>query len=376
MFTDEVRNLSFTQVETLDTRPLLESRVNAPFWDLLDSLGISVVVSREYEHFVTILRGTPDEPRQSAMELPHPSGLVYDEDREELVLSSTRTPHQLLFLKPLRPADYKSEILPADFCPPAGTMFAPRRSLFLPGDFYLHDLVLIDGELYATVTGHNFVAKISRDGQWERAWWPACLDDLEDGAFSQNCLQLNSIAVGPTLDSSFFTAFSDQTTGAKPWKEGYGPRGKGVVFSGSLREVICGDLTCPHSAKLREDQVWLCNSGYGEVAILDPDTSDLEIVCRLPGFTRGLAFAGCYAFIGLSKVIPKYEPYAPGIRAEESQCGVAILDLSTGEIVAQLTWDSGYQIYDVQILPGYPDALLPSREDGIDDVNPYLRYLG
>src|SRR5206468_2811792 len=112
------------------------------------------------------------------------------------------------------------------------------------------------------------------------------------------------------------TAFSEETFGPKPWKAGYGPRGKGVVFAGSSRQVIVRGLTCPHSARLRGGALWLCNSGYGELGVVEGVTagaSHYEPVARVPGFTRGLAFAGNYAFVGLSKVIDFYEPYAPGL---------------------------------------------------------------
>ena len=35
---------------------------------------------------------------------------------------------------------------------------------------------------------------------------------------------------------------------------------------------------------------------------MDPATGAVETVVRLPGFTRGLAFAGRYGFVGLSRV--------------------------------------------------------------------------
>ena len=168
----------------------------------------------------------------------------------------------------------------------------PRGSLGLAAGFRLPAVLL---------------ARVFPLGGWQRVWWPACVDSLGRAAFDQNYLQLNSIACAGSPEGSYYTAFSDQTFGPKPWKEGYGPRGKGVVFAGSSRQVICRGLMCPHSAKLRDGPLWLCNSGYGEVGVLEVASEASEVgnryhaVATVPGFTRGLAFAGPYGFVGLSR---------------------------------------------------------------------------
>ena len=268
---------------------------------------MSLAVSREYEHLLLLLGSDAGQPWQFAMDLPHPSGLFYDERLGELIVSSTRTPNQIFFFKCVGDADYAREVVPADFTRPDGTLYIPYRSLVLPGTLYIHDLVLMGENIFVTATGHNFLARVFPLGGWQRVWWPACVDSLGRAAFDQNYLQLNSIACAGSPEGSYYTAFSDQTFGPKPWKEGYGPRGKGVVFAGSSRQVICRGLTCPHSAKLRDGPLWLCNSGYGEVGVLEVASEASEVgnryhaVATVPGFTRGLAFAGPYGFVGLSR---------------------------------------------------------------------------
>jgi len=316
------------------------------------------------------------------MDLPHPSGLFYDERRRELIVSSTRTPNQIFFFRMLGDADYAREIVPADLVRPDGTLFVPYRSVLLPGTLYIHDLVLIADDVFVTATGHNFLARIRPDGGWERVWWPACVDGLGRASFDQNYLQLNSIACAGSPERSYFTAFSDQASGPKPWKEGYGPRGKGVVFAGASRGVVCRGLTCPHSAKLHDGALWLCNSGYGEVGVLDvldaaSETANrYRVVATVPGFTRGLAFAGHYAFVGLSKVIDFYEPYAPGLDPKASRCGIVAFDTRSGTEVASLVWPAGYQIYDVQVMDRVRRPMLPTKPTDAAGINTYLRYLG
>jgi uncharacterized protein (TIGR03032 family) len=381
-YTNEVQNVALAPAPPGDPEALLRFETSGPWWELLAELDVSLAVSREYEHLLLLLGGDGGRPWQSAMDLPHPSGLFYDDGRDELVVSSTRTPNQIFFFKRVRDVDYHREVVPADFTPPDATLYVPYRSVLLPGTLYIHDVVLMGNEIFVTATGHNFLARILPLGGWERVWWPACVDGLGRASFDQNYLQLNSIACAGSPDRSYYTAFSDQTSGPKPWKEGYGPRGKGVVFAGSSRRPICRGLTCPHSAKLREDALWLCNSGYGEVGILDVADVTSEAgnryhaVATVPGFTRGLAFAGPYGFVGLSKVIDFYEPYAPGLDPKASRCGIVAFETSSGKEIASLVWPAGYQIYDVQVMRGVRRSMLPSKPTGESGVNTYLRYLG
>lgn len=373
-FTDEVANIAFDSIQNLANSPKLEYETKGPFFEILAERNVSLLVSREYEHFVVTLGGDNGKPWQSHMALPHPSGMWVD--GEELIISSTRTPHQIFYLKPLTEDGLAKDIIPEGITLPEGTTYVPYKSLFLPGTLYVHDVVKMRGELYATATGHNFLMKIEEDGSWQRSWWPSCVDAKKEDAFNQNYLQLNSIAINNSPEDSFYTAFSNETTGSKPWKEGYGPKGKGVVFSGKTRDVVLDGLTCPHSAKLRDGKLWLCNSGYGEVGVVENMESwaTFNPVVSVKGFTRGLAFAGDLAAVGLSKVIDFYEPYAPGITPSESQCGIVLFNANTGEEVASLIWPEGYQIYDVQMMPDVSKPQFPNEKNA-DGINEVLRFL-
>ena len=85
-------------------------------------------------------------------------------------------------------------------------------------------------------------------------------------------------------------------------------------------------------------------------------------MAELPGFARGLALAGPYAFVGLSKIrktsamdgVPLAE------RRDELKCGVAVVDLRSGRVVALLEFQTAVEeIFDVQLLPGlrFPEVV-------------------
>lgn len=325
---------------------LLAYRVKGPWWDLLAQLGITVLVTREYEHLVMGLSTVEGRPHVSYLPMPHPSGLAVDLGAGVIYLASTRNPNQLFTLRPvercLARADMRTE-------PPRGRPLVPVGSSVLPGSLYLHDLALIGGVLHANAVGHNAVVRLSPNGRHAPVWWPRCIDGPEGPRFERNYLQLNSIAAADDLDGSCFTASCERIGTRHPGQAHFPVDRRGVVFSGRTREPIARGLTRPHSARLAGGIVWLDNSGYGQVGFIRDGR--FIVVASLPGWTRGLCFAGHLALVGTSRVIPRFRQYAPGLDLVGSHCGVYALDMRTGAVVASLTWPSGNQLFAVEVVP-------------------------
>lgn len=374
-----MNHLALAQCPDIIPPEQLQYEVSGDFWGILQRCNSVLAVSREYENFIVLLGGAAGQPWQAPLPIPHPSGMFWNSAAQELIVASTRQLNQIFYFRLLNQADLGSEILPTDFRLPPGDFLIPRTSVILPGSLYIHDIAMIGDDLYATMTGHNFLGRIDRHGGWQRVWWPSLLD-AQDRGFSQNFFQLNSVARAETVEGCFFTAFCDSASGVKPWKAGFGPRERGVVFSAASREVHLRGLTCPHSARLIDGRLWLCNSGFGETGFVESGNTGGEQVyrpiSRASGFTRGLATLGDrYLAVGLSRVIPKYEPYAPGLMPEKTRCAVLILDRQTGNEVASLEWKSGYQIYDIQVMAGLQRPLLSYSVDG-EPGNSAFRYFG
>lgn len=58
----------------------------------------------------------------------------------------------------------------------------------------------------------------------------------------------------------------------------------------------------PHSPRVALGRLWVLNSGAGQIGTIDVASGKFEPVETVPGFTRGLAFQGQFAFVGLSKI--------------------------------------------------------------------------
>jgi uncharacterized protein (TIGR03032 family) len=310
---------------------LLSHKVRGGWWDLLARLDITLLVTREYEHLVLAMRADKNGGAVSYLPVPHPSGIAVDRRRGIVHLASTRNPNSIVALRPLR------------------GLLAPMRCQFLPGSLRLHDLAMIGGRLHGNAVGQNAIVKLHDDGRYERVWWPKCIASAGKSGFACNYLQLNSIAAGATLASSFFSASTDKPGARRPGHRNFAVDGRGVIFSGKTRQPIVRGLTRPHSARLHRGQLWVDNSGYGQLGIARDGR--FEPVATLPGWTRGLCLHKGVAFVGVSRVIPRYAVYAPGLEVDEATCGVHAVDAASGKLLGSITWPSGNQIFAVEWVP-------------------------
>lgn len=340
---------------------LLRYSVRGAWWDVLANAETTLLVTREYEHLLMAISLFDGVPRISYIRMPHPSGLAVDHARSIVHVASTRNPNQIYDLMPvgslLHRIDVKTELL-------RDHPLIPVRSRFLPGCLYMHDLAFIEGVLHANAVGHNAVVRLKDDGTYQCVWWPRCVDTDTGPIFGQNHIQLNSIAAGRDLASSYFSASTDKLSARRPGHKNFPVDKRGVVFSGATREPIIRGLTRPHSARLWDGRVWVDNSGYGEFGV--GDDGKFIVVTRLSGWTRGLCFCGRIAFVGTSRVIPRFRQYAPGLDVDASVCGVHAVDLRTGKVLGSLIWPYGNQIFAIECVPssftsGFPFLARTSR---------------
>src|SRR5947207_8954786 len=113
----------------------------------------------------------------------------------------------------------------------------------------------------------------------------------------------------------------------------------------SSGEIISRGLSMPHSPRWHDGRLWLLESGTGQLVLVDLATGRRQRVAELPGFARGLALCGPYAFVGLSKI--RQTSAMDGVplaqRREQLKCGVAVVDLRIGQISALLEFQTAVE---------------------------------
>jgi uncharacterized protein (TIGR03032 family) len=115
----------------------------------------------------------------------------------------------------------------------------------------------------------------------------------------------------------------------------------------------------PHSPRLYRGELWLTNSGTGEVGRVDLDRGRFEPLAFAPGFLRGLAFTGDYAVVGSSKFrdgglysgLPLDDVLARA--GTGPKLGIFVVSLSSGTVVEWLLVEGPmHELFDVIVLDG------------------------
>ena len=270
---------------------------------------------------------------------------------------------------------------------PPGThdaCFLPRASHFT-GNIQGHEMAYgAGGELWMVNTRFSCLCTLDRSASFAPRWRPPFVTALEP---SDRC-HLNGLAM---VDGRprYVTALgeTDEPTGWRADKA----KG-GILMDVASGEILTRGLSMPHSPRWHAGRLWVCESGAGTLGYVDPSTGRYEPVAEVPGFTRGLDFAGNFAFVGLSQVresaIFSGIPIAERAPAERN-CGVWVVDVRSGRTVAFLRFEDAVQeVFAVQVLPGlrYPDVdpddprLLADSYDlpaaALEQVPPALRRTG
>jgi uncharacterized protein (TIGR03032 family) len=254
--------------------------------------------------------------------------------------------------------DYRDMPEVAPKVEPAGThdaCFLPRNRHHT-GDALMHELAFAQSELWVVATRFSCLATLDADHSFVPRWKPPFITALDTG---DRC-HLNGVAVRD--DRVAFVTALGQTDEPGGWRERKATGG--CVIDVASGEIVCSGLSMPHSPRWHNDRLWLLESGRGELATVDLATGRTETVTELPGFTRGLAFAGGYAFVGLSQIresstfgdLPLTE------RLRERVCGVWVVELRSGQIAGLLRFEDLVQeIFDVALLPGarFPEIAEP-----------------
>ncbi len=315
---------------TQDSVPLRAAHT-ANFPALLRQLGASLLVTTYQAGKLVMLRDEGDHLNSHYRSFPAPMGLALTDGGSKLAIGTT-----------LQVWEFRDVPDVARCLEPAGThdaCYLPRSS-HVTGNVLIHEMAYgAGGQLWFVNTRFSCLATLDSESSFVPRWRPPFVTELEP---SDRC-HLNGLAM---MDGKpkYVTALGE-TNQAGGWRPNKA-RG-GVLLDVDSGEIICRGLSMPHSPRWYAGRLWVCESGAGTLGTVDLNTGRYEAVAAVPGFTRGLDFAGDLAFVGLSQVresavfsgIPISERLAP----EQRTCGVCVVDLRRGETIALLKFTSGVQ---------------------------------
>jgi uncharacterized protein (TIGR03032 family) len=246
---------------------------------------------------------------------------------------------------------------------PAGkydACYLTRRASFT-GLIHVHEMAWAGDELWVVNTLFSCLCTLSDAWSFVPRWRPPFISAL---AAEDRC-HLNGVAMADGRPQ-YVTAMGEVDTagGWRPTKAH-----SGCIVAVDTGAIVARGFAMPHSPRLHDGQLFVLDSGRGRLSQVDRVSGQADVVNQLNGYTRGLALHGHYAFLGLSKIretsvfggIPIAE------HREQLQCGVAVVDIRSGQVVAGLKFHSGVEeIFDVKLLPGVRCPILSGPLPDVD----------
>jgi uncharacterized protein (TIGR03032 family) len=232
--------------------------------------------------------------------------------------------------------------------------YVPRETS-VTGELDAHDIgVLKDGRVVFVNTLYNCLATTSERHSFAPLWKPPFISKI----VKEDRCHLNGLAMADGVPR-YVTAVSKSDT-IDGWRDRRSDGG--IVVDVQSGEIVIGGLSMPHSPRIYRDHLWLLNSGTGELGWIETGAGSgaakFHALAFCPGFLRGLAFQGNYAFVGLSK--PRYQRFE-GLALDrkladadsEPWCGVQVIDLTSGTCVHWFRLDGAVsELYDLAVVPG------------------------
>ncbi len=312
------------------------------FAELLEELGATLFVTTYQAGKLAAFRASNGKLSLLLRTFDRAMGLAVT--RQQMAIA---TRYQIWFLP--------NELELASRLPPQGThdaCFIPRRS-HVTSNIDTHEIAWGREELWLVNTQHCCLCTLNDRFSFVPRWKPSFVTELKR---ADPC-HLNGLAM---LDGQpkYVTCFAETDT-PEGWREH--KRGGGCLIDVTTNEIVARGFSMPHSPRVHNGRVWLLNSGHGRLVTVDPQTGQSDIVAQLPGYPRGLAFAGRYAFIGLSQARESktFGDVSVVEQLPQRKCGVWCIDTLTGQTIGFLEFEQTVaEVFDVQHLIGVRNPAL------------------
>lgn len=227
------------------------------------------------------------------------------------------------------------------------------RTVWFTGDLNVHDIAFGRDGLFLVNTRFSCISTLSPEFNFLPVWQPPFISQL---APEDRC-HLNGL--GMEAGRPKYVTALGATDDAGGWRANKSTGG--VIIDVDSGDIALTGLSMPHSPRHHGGKWWVLNSGAGELWTIDPARGEHNVVCALPGYLRGLCFVGNYALVGMSQVRERHIFGNLPVQQRHGKllCGVAVIDLRTGNLAGMLEFTAGCrELYDVQFLPGVRQPMI------------------
>lgn len=230
-------------------------------------------------------------------------------------------------------------------------VYVPQVSWYT-GDVFAHDLgVPASGRPLFINTLFSCLATVDERHSFRPVWQPPFITARRP----EDRCHLNGLAMDEGRPR--FVTACGQTDTPGGWREAR--TGNGCVIDIASNEIVATGLTMPHSPRMHDGRLYLCNAGTGEFGEVELDSGRFNPIAFCPGFARGVAFVGGKVLVGLS--LPRQNQVFSGLPLDdrlkreglEPRCSIQVIDLASGQAEHGLALGGVVrELYDIAVIPG------------------------
>lgn len=206
-----------------------------------------------------------------------------------------------------------------------------------------HELVMAKGNPVFANTLFGCLSTAAAEKDFSIYFQPGFIQELRP---EDNC-HLNGIALEDGMPR-YVTCFApNNEPGFKSWK--HKPL-TGCVWDMVSDRAVISDLALPHSPRVIDGDLFVCDSGRGRVLRRSGDK--LEAIAELGSFTRGAIATDKYIVIGTSKVREgAVNPQIDKSKLTVNKCGLHFYCRKNFELVKSFYFEDKKEIFDFQLIP-------------------------
>lgn len=226
-------------------------------------------------------------------------------------------------------------------------VYVPQSTVHT-GELAIHDMAFGTADGYQGLwfinSAFSCLSVMHNEYSFVPKWRPKWISGL---AFENRC-HLNGLAMVDGAPKYVTSLSQSDTPGG--WREHRGT--SGVIVDMTTDRVVASGLSMPHSPRWHKNKLFFLESGKGSLARVDHRSGEVTTIATLPGFTRGLAFIGDYALVGLSQVRESvFKDLPVTATRQERNCGIWVVDTRSGNTVATLKFDGVIQeLFDIAVV--------------------------
>lgn len=347
------------------TSTVLHCRASEGFARWMEAAHGSLLITLPLSGQLAVLRWNGNRVHLGSHPFDKPMGVTFELNRDagwcpnvsRIALATRR--ELITFANVLNPPPKPSTIPVPDL--EFDALFVPRITYHV-GEVNTHDIAFCDANLCFVNTRFSCLANASEQFNFVPVWKPSFITSL----VPEDRCHLNGFAIEDGVPKYATCLGRANVQGG--WRSER--MNGGILIDIESGELMVDGLCMPHSPKLHRGQLWVLNSGTGELLNIDRVTGRGVPTCSLPGFVRGLSFMDRYAIIGLSQIRDRHTAVGLPVHTRHSQLttGVAIVDIRSGVLEGMFEFTRGVsEVFEVCFLPGVIKAVLCNPALTVDD---------